>query len=252
MPICKMCGCEKQLVEAHIVPKAFYRDMNADSANKMLWTLGTDEQKRVRRSPQGEYDPEIVCEDCEKLFQPYDQYAAELLIQDRDTAFERRSAGYGRTYFICDSADYRKLKLFLIAVLWRASVSQRSFFHRLSLGPYESTAADMIRSGDPGHPTQFDAILSRWTVAPGMALPPKFMANPFQGRPYDGVHTARIYLSSFVADVSVEKRPLPRSLSQGAMRPGQDLLVPGRDLHESGDLNAFAKVLSEAKPAFRR
>jgi hypothetical protein len=69
MPICKLCGADTRLVKAHIIPEAFYRDIK-DQRDAPLRMLGTDADEYVRRSQTGEYDGEIVCRDCEDLFQP--------------------------------------------------------------------------------------------------------------------------------------------------------------------------------------
>ena len=64
---------------------------------------------------------------------------------------ERESWESTPTYEIADF-DYARLKLFFISVLWRAHLSQDQFFDAVDLGPWQSTARQMIWEGDPGLP----------------------------------------------------------------------------------------------------
>jgi hypothetical protein len=246
MPICKLCGADTRLVKAHIIPEAFYRDLKTQK-DSPLHMLATDADEYVRRSQTGEYDSEIVCRVCEDLFQPYDDYAADLLINNRDTAFTRRRA-FDRDVFTAKHFDYSKLKLFIVSVLWRGSESGRKFFARISLGPRASIAKQMIKDGNPGSRFEFSAVLSRWTVPPGASLPPKLMANPYADR-IDGVRTARLYLGSFVVDLSTERRPLPPPLIKAVISPMRPLVALGRDLMSSKDLRVFHdRIMRYDKP----
>ena len=126
---CKLTGKEGSGVDAHIIPRAFYRlEGDQPPGLKVLSsTLGT----YPRRSQIGEYDNLIVTEHGERLFSPYDDYAKELLIDGREAfhelRHENRIVGFG-----VDGYDYARLKLFILSVLWRASVSSRAFFNKIN------------------------------------------------------------------------------------------------------------------------
>jgi hypothetical protein len=240
--ICKLCDREARLVKAHIVPESFHRDSNPPGTGPAL-IMGTDPGQRTQRSHTGVYDRTILCEPCEGKFAPYDDYAANLLINKRDTAFRQYAEGV-KSYFKADQFDYSKLKLFIISVLWRASVSSHRFFYRISLDPFfEQAAKDMISAGDPGGREVFSTVLARWTVRAGSRLPPKLMANPYQYDSDEGHHRARIYLGSFVVDVNVDLRPISAPLIDYALCSGQPLIAFGRDLFTSNDLAAFHEAL---------
>jgi hypothetical protein len=216
-----------------------------------LRMMGTDPGQFAQRSQIGIYDAGILCEPCERSLAPFDDYGADLLINRRDSAFQRYAVA-DRTLFVAAQFDYAKLRLFIISVLWRASVSAHKFFYRISLGPFEQTAKEMILRGDTGEADLFSAVLSRWTVPAGAALPPKLMANPYQYRDDEGIHRARLYLGSFVADISVESRPLPSPLSNVAISPRLPLNALGRDLLTSRDLTVFRETLLTSPQRKRR
>jgi hypothetical protein len=213
--------------------------------------MGTDPGQFTQRSQTGIYDVGILCEPCERTLAPFDDYGADLFINRRDSAFQKYAVA-GRDFYVASQFDYARLRLFIISVLWRASVSTHQFFYRISLGPFEQRAKEMILQSDPGYPDLFSTVLSRWTVPAGAALPPKLMANPYEYRDEDGIRRARVYFGSFVADLSVESRPLPQPLRDMAIKPHLPLHAAGRDLLSSKDLDAFREALLAGPSRNRR
>lgn len=132
MSHCLYCGQERTLVKAHIIPEAFFRDIRGDAST--LYFVMNEPSAHPKRAPIGLYDKQILCGQCEKAFQNVDDYAAALLIRERDSAFERRSHN-GRTIYVAEQFDYHRMKLFIVSVLWRASVSTQQYFSRVNLGP---------------------------------------------------------------------------------------------------------------------
>ncbi|MFC1552236.1 hypothetical protein ACFL6P_06680, partial [Candidatus Latescibacterota bacterium] len=73
-----MCGKDKKLVESHIIPRSFIKETQYNDQNIKIYPA--DNNEYPQKSPIGFYDKELVCEDCEKIFGPWDHYAKELLI----------------------------------------------------------------------------------------------------------------------------------------------------------------------------
>lgn len=198
--------------------------------------------RHPKRAPIGPYDPGILCRECEDRFQEFDDYAARLLIRDRDKAFKRVGGG-DIEIFVAENVDYPKLKLFMVSVLWRASVSTQLFYKRVDLGPRLSRAREMIETHDPGEQAEFATVLSRWLPTPGNTLPAKFTATP-ESKRYGGVRALKFYLGSFVADVCTDsRRLLPRPLSEVAIAPAGPVYALGMPLAGSSDLEAFSTAL---------
>lgn len=235
MSCCLYCGQERALVKAHIIPEAFFRDVRGDAST--LYLVKNEPGTHPKRAPIGVYDRQILCGECEKTFQNVDDYAAALLIRERDTAFVRRSFDSGIVY-IADQFDYHSLKVYIISVLWRASVSTQQYFSRIDLGERLARAKEMIAARDAGPAGEFAVVLSRWAVPEKFPLPPNLIADPFETR-HDGIRSVHLYLSAFVADVSVEQRSLPHALDAAILRPFSRLVVPARNLATSKDLRAL-------------
>ena len=73
--ICKFCDADGKLVDAHIVPKAFYQK----EADHPFMVMNATRADRPKRSQKGLWDDTILCEVCEARFAPLDTYAAENL-----------------------------------------------------------------------------------------------------------------------------------------------------------------------------
>jgi hypothetical protein len=146
-----------------------------------------------KRIPIRVYDQTIVCERCERSFSDYDSYAAHLFLNRFDEFAEVRDNNRRLTGYMLRNVDYRLLKLFAIAVLWRASASLRTFFSRVRLGPFEEKAREMLLLKDPGDTKTFATLFSVWDAADSIPL----MMDPFEER-WNGVRAYRFYLSRFV------------------------------------------------------
>ena len=192
-----------------------------------------------KRIPIGVYDQTIVCEPCERSFSDYDNYAAHLFL-NRLHEFEEVRDNTGRLtgYVFSKAWDYSLLKLFAIAVLWRASVSSRSFFRRVRLGAFEKKAREMLLRRDPGDTATFATLFSVWDDAD------PFMMDPCAGRWDGGVRYYRFYLGKFVAYMKVDSRTLPEPLPKAALRADGSLHLLSRELAASKDFRVAEHVFA--------
>jgi hypothetical protein len=142
------------------------------------------------------------------------------------------------TGYVLGNVDYRLLKLFAIAVLWRASVSSHSFFSRVRLGPFEENAREMLLQRDPGDATTFATLFSVWDDG----TEPLWM-DPIAER-WDLVRSYRFYLGRFVTYVKVDSRPLPEQLAKAALTPEGPLHVVSRQLAASKDFRVAQHILT--------
>ena len=116
---CKGCNKKVKLVKAHIIPESFFRYLREDENTLKL--VPTDKDHYVKKAPIGIYDKEILCGECEAVFQDVDEYAAKLMLNDQNMS-KLHDKGDVVGYNLKD-IDYQKLKLFVMSILWRASIS---------------------------------------------------------------------------------------------------------------------------------
>lgn len=146
MGTCKLCGREAVLVRAHIVPDAFHRDLRSDAPVPPI-QISNNPEAHTKRRPGGYYDEELLCSDCEKRTNPWDDYGATFLLQ--------KSSADGRPItdtpgdvvaYQYDDVDHARLKLFAISLLWRASTTANGFFEKIDIGPNSPRANNQTRS----------------------------------------------------------------------------------------------------------
>jgi hypothetical protein len=231
--ICKLCGHDRKLIKAHIIPKSFFR---LDSADQKPARLITNVGGRYAQNiPKGVYDKGILCETCERVFSPWDDYAADLFIKNWK-AILPLTAGSEQVGYGLPEYDYPRLKLFFMAVLWRAAVSSHSMFENVDLGPREADLKQSILSGDPGDMNQFGVVLQAFddeNVG---------MLNP-QPERLLGLRFIRFYLSHIIAYLKVDSRPFTDPLDHIALSPGRSLVLLLRPFVGSKERRVMQKLV---------
>ncbi len=122
---------------------------------------------------------------------PWDDYGQQVLIHGFSEAVKTTYGGKTIAWRI-EKAEYRKLKLFFMSVLWRASISQQTFYKRISLGPFEDRLRGMILNEDLGDSQDFSIVLARFEDVEIRA-----MLDPHPEK-FDGINYCRFYLPGFI------------------------------------------------------
>ena len=97
----------------------------------------------IAKPELGEYDRDIICRDCDNKLGVFDDYAIDVC-----RAFKKKHTRDGKLFAILNIDD-DKLAKFILAVLWRASISKRESFFGIRLGPYEPQARDVLFGAAP-------------------------------------------------------------------------------------------------------
>lgn len=212
---CQLCGEQKKLIEAHIIPRSFHRIASgAKDPTRMITNVPGRYTQQV---PKGVYDPSVLCEGCERLFSRWDDYGAELFLHRWET-FERLPDRGEVIGYRLPEYDYGLLKLFFLSVLWRAAVSSHSFFENVSLGAREPALKKSILSGDPGDKHHFGVVVQAFDNTNVGILNP----DPLR---MAGHRYWRLYLSHVIAFVKVDSQPFIEPFASMALCPGLPLTV---------------------------
>lgn len=232
---CKLTGEEGQGVNAHVIPRAFYRIEPAEKRSMKI--MGTESNQHPRRSQIGEYDDGIVTERGERIFSPLDDYAAELLLERRGEFTTHEHNGVPVALEI-QEYDYTALKLFVLSVLWRAAVSSRPFFSKISLGPHEKPIREAILNGDAGDSDWYAVSLASWhdTDARGSIL------DPHKNR-FDGINYYQLYLENYIAYVKVDQRLGAADIRHIQLTPDRPLWIVAREFEGSKELKIMKKAV---------
>jgi len=109
------------------------------------------EEKMPRQFEQKGIRERLLCASCETKLSKYETYAS--------TAFDGKETETPlENVIIIKDVDYKQFKLFLLSVLWRASISTLEFFSQVNLGPHEDIIRDMILLENPGCAERYPVI----------------------------------------------------------------------------------------------
>jgi hypothetical protein len=227
---CKYCEHSfPKLAKAHIIPRSFYKVVRgSDKYSVELKVKERYEEQKYWQS--GIHDSKIVCESCEKLFNPFDTHGYEIL----SAALSQKKVCHGsdrQPYaYLVENADYHKLKLFFLSMLWRAHSSSLNFFSHVNLGSHEPIFRSCISTGKAPPSDEYEVVLFHLINQPhplGIIPPWKHKA--------DGINVYRFYLPELIALIKVDKRPLPKLFKPIVLRelpPHRLIFLPYLDSSE--------------------
>ena len=230
---CKLTGMEGKGVNAHIIPRSFFR---IDPEEKELARIYTNKEGEYpKRAPKGVYDSSIVVEEGERVFSGWDDYAAELLITNVGNFLTIYDQGETIGYQLKEY-DYQSLKLFFLSVLWRAAVSSHPFYDRVKLGPHLEIIRDLLLRGNLDNSEPYDVVLARWHGEEDTG-----MLNPHRNR-FEGLNYYLIYMDRYVAYIKVDKCKATGLFGQAQLIEGSPLLVIGRNPNESKERDLMLRI----------
>lgn len=234
---CKLCGEDKKLIKAHIIPAGFFRPLRIGKSAPEIHsnTNGVYPQK----SPIGVYDKDILCEKCDRYLGLWDDYAHKILIQD----FSEQLAVYKRNNKVAykiDNYDYKKLKMFFLSVLWRASISSQEFYKKINIGPHEQRLKEMIINDNPGEPYDYSITLAKFSN-PNF----KVMLDPHNTR-FNSVNYCQFYITGFVFYIKTDKKNPPEFLKRLCLNKSGHLWIILRDLNGSNDGKIMQDIVLKA------
>lgn len=240
MSTCKLCDKEKELINAHIIPKWAFMYLYPEDTKDKGAPLNLIEKDKHTRRPIGPYDQGILCSDCDNYLGNFDGYAKGVFL---DSDLERR----GEEAYLIKNVDFEKLQTFLISVAWRASISGRDEFKNISIGPYEDKIKEILLSIKNGQQdlslTQYSFLVTKFDEG---ELPynvvNKHVQIPHTQR-IDGVNVAVFYLPrGLKIFLKIDKRCFPDNCEKLANYQKEGLIVARMGYYSESD--EFKAMLS--------
>lgn len=241
--LCRFCYNNPPSVDAHIIPRSFFVEHGDDRyPSKQITDL---ENVFPKKLPIGVYDSDILCDKCEPLFSTYDDYGYRFFHPPAE--YPLQTDGNGTHAYFIEDIEYDKLKLFLLAVLWRASVSTQDFYAGVNLGPDEAIIRHLLRQCNPGSPDEYSIFMQRFDH-PSALVP---IQCPLKV-PLDGIEMYQLILNGFLVFIKVDEKPQPQELRELMLRIGQPLIVPQVPWVGSQEREIALKVLMAANKRTER
>jgi len=172
MENCKLCGFEKKLIKAHIIPEFMYKDLyNEDHKFYEFSVQDILEGKKLKPFVQiGEFDKNILCSECDnEILGSLEKYAQKVLfgknLAPKDTPDCQNYDLEGYEFSECKNVDYKSFKLFLLSILWRSHITKREKFVLVDLGPHADRIKEMIWNNDAGEELEYPIITTTFIRA---------------------------------------------------------------------------------------
>ena len=237
--ICRFCEKLKPLVKAHIIPEAFFRAIGTGKDAPLLLSNKAD-IPFPKRLPIGAYDSELLCDSCERKFDPVDAYGVKTLLYTLRGAALSPMRHDGQVIgFEASGIDQALLLRFFIATLWRASVTRNSIFDRVVLGARYEDLAKKAVTPDSLTP-DFGAVLAVFKNQQNDDESFGLM-DPIRQR-YEGVNIYRFYFGPYHAHIKVDQRPFTGSLKIAALGSNPLLRIIRRDFEGSKDFKSMRRT----------
>ncbi len=205
--ICSLCLKEKELVKkSHIIPDFMYKDL-FDDKHRLYEASVKDREIKSKTIQSGGYEGDILCSECDnKVLGQLERYASMILYGDVSKVIQTQVNEHGITCTFCKEIDYTKFKLFLLSLLWRASISKLKMFKNVSLGPHEGIIRNMILNGNPGTPKKYPCLMI--TYLNNSKFPNQLIGQPALGRK-DGSYTYYFLVGGILYIFFVSSHKIP-------------------------------------------
>ena len=172
---CNLCLKEKELIKkSHIISDFMYRNSGMCDEKHTINSFTVDDIKnggKPKKNQSGIYDSNILCATCDNgIINNYEKYAC-LSIYGENIKKELcpNCIVYGETnpeLSICSNIDYIKFKLFLLSILFRASISKNDFFTGIKLDKKNTEILrKMIYESNPGNSNDFPFVISTFATS---------------------------------------------------------------------------------------
>ncbi|NIM34962.1 MAG: hypothetical protein GTN67_05870 [Hydrotalea flava] len=152
-------------------------------------------------------------------------YGGQLLASECPT-FQKCISQHGIGFIKCERLNYHKYKLFLLSILWRASISTRPFFSEIKLDPiHEEEIRKMILTKDGGDVSKYPIFILSYSN--NLNLPKQLIAQPRQIATTDELQTYSFMINGYFYFFYLNKSEtvLPHYVTAETIKPNNELNV---------------------------
>jgi hypothetical protein len=152
---CALCEQPRRLCLSHVIPEFMYASLYDEKHR--FWQLSSLPHRRNRQLQKG-FRERLLCGDCEQRFGRWERYARDVFFGGAATQPVQTETG-----LLFSGLEYKRLKLFLLSLIWRLGVTSVHQLRGISLGPYEEVLRSRLLAEDPGAYTSFPALVTALT-----------------------------------------------------------------------------------------
>lgn len=157
---CRLCRREftssDREIKSHIIPEFFFRILRKEEGS--FFRFETRPGQAPYPLQTGIFEKNILCRDCEEEFSRVETYVSQLLYYRDQSSMTSPEFFYDRIIF--KNIDYKKMRLFQLSILWKASITMRSEFSEVKLRACcEEMLRRMILSDNLGDPFCYGCMM---------------------------------------------------------------------------------------------
>jgi hypothetical protein len=182
---CRLCGTPGKLILSHVIPDFFIRSLQRQvptgksgqpQPTSIMMSLRPGEEGGQRQrgywEKQSGINETMLCAVCEGRFSRYENYFRSFFYGKNPSPLKKVSVGKSvdLSSFVglnpdilgvtAVKLDYSQFKLFVLSLVWRASVAKGSFFEKISLGSqHEARLAAMLNAENAGPDDQYAILM---------------------------------------------------------------------------------------------
>jgi hypothetical protein len=236
--VCQAPTCTAtDLCRAHIVPQGFARALSGPGGHNRA--VRADGSKPANQ-PNGPFDTAILCAPCDRRLGTYDEYAIAFCAGLQPG----RSEPTGRL-FIHDTFDGERFARAMLAILWRASISQRNEWAGIALGPHEDRAADLLFCNTPmAGQHLFEFALLRYASVELDTR--KFVFLPIRIRS-GAINMYALGVGGFLVLAKVDQRPFHAPMQRFVINGARRLESAYLRFEETGEFALFRDAAAQER-----
>lgn len=218
---CSLCLENARLCKSHIIPEFLYSTLYDDDHRFIAVT--NVQQGTVKKGQKGFWEP-LLCTNCESHIARYERYSRRLFVDPLPQ--NKQESTRSRLH---ERIEFPLMKLFILSILWRSSVSTLPVFKHVALGPHAEIIRKLLLSDDPGnltlYPIQIFALHRDGKHFNDMIVEPTYMR-------VQGHKCYRFVMRGFLILIYVSGHDLPEILKRLAIRPDEFLTTYDAEFSE--------------------
>ncbi len=237
---CRGLNCNSiELIQAHIIPRAFARLARGSEGHVL--TIRPNRKPAISKYQLGAFDPAILCASCDGKLGRFDDYAADFC-----GSFLDKQQPFSDLGFQVPNVNADLLQKGILAILWRASVSDRPECSRVALGPYEDRIRHILFGrSELGTLPSLEIIVQRYVVPNN--INPTFYFFPYRTK-FDDLNVYMLGLSGLRFLIKLDSRPFPSALKDFIL--GRSTTVVGTNV-DFDDTSEGRAMLRKRNPLMK-
>lgn len=226
---CKLHLKKAEILESHIIPEFMYKYAGLyDEKGRFLKIEKIKDGTGFQYKQKGLRD-RLLCELCEKKISVWEDYAKRTLYGGHNPKYVKQTGQrYGQDVLFT-GIDYKKFKLFLLSVLWRASATKLDEFSEVRLGLHEEKIRRMILEEDPGNENDYGCLITAVDLdnnpVEGFIIPP----SPIRIKNHN---CYRMLIGRLLYIFFVSKHNIPTEIQEYFLNRSNELRVLTRKIED--------------------